>query len=148
MGAEVKVTYGGIDIAYNEEQNRWEFELRGRERFADSLAKAKEAIDKPEPKTAKKFVPIRAFMNTYGGVYVGTITSIAESGNRLQEVWFTRDSDKRRTKERLDRMKEFNEANQNLVAEHDALQKEAETLRKKAEQRLSLLTPLTITIPE
>lgn len=148
MGAEVKVTYGGIDIAYNEEQDRWEFELRGRERFADSLAKAKEAIDKPEPKTAKKFVPVRAIMNTYSSVYVGTITSIADSGYGPQQVWFTRDSDKRRSKEPLSAMKEFNEANRKLVAEHDALQKEADTLRKKAEHRLSLLTPLTITIPE
>jgi len=36
------VEYNGIQILYLEDQNKWRFELRGRERKADSLKQAKE----------------------------------------------------------------------------------------------------------
>jgi hypothetical protein len=41
------ITHDDITITYDEKDNRWHFELRGRQRSAESLAKAKEFIDKP-----------------------------------------------------------------------------------------------------
>lgn len=44
---ELKTTYHQIEIAYDEESNRWVYVLWGRERFANSLQKAKADIDTP-----------------------------------------------------------------------------------------------------
>lgn len=41
----IKVIHSGIEILYVEGENKWTFTLRGRDRSADSLAKAKEYID-------------------------------------------------------------------------------------------------------
>jgi hypothetical protein len=43
----METTYKEIKITYQEQENNWLFELRGRERTVESLAAAKEAIDKP-----------------------------------------------------------------------------------------------------
>ena len=62
MANDMKVFHDGVEIEYRESDNQWFFELRGRERKADSLKAAKEAIDKPEPKPKKKFEPIAGWM--------------------------------------------------------------------------------------
>jgi hypothetical protein len=57
----IKTVYNGIEISYNENRDLWEFELRGRDRTADSLVKAKEFIDKPVVDSKKSFEKIEAF---------------------------------------------------------------------------------------
>jgi hypothetical protein len=47
--SEVKVVCKGIEIKYDENSNCWNFELRNLERSAETLLKAKQAIDKPTP---------------------------------------------------------------------------------------------------
>ena len=149
MADTLEVKYKEVEIVYSEENSRFEFELRGKERYAESLAKAKEAIDKPVPGPAgKKFEPVRALFRSYGGVKPGTITSIAESGYRSQEVWFTQDEGKRRSKECLSDMCEESERNLRLCEESKALDKEAESLCQKAEERRTSMKPIKITIPE
>jgi hypothetical protein len=149
MADTLEVKYKEVEIVYSEENSRFEFELRGKERYAESLAKAKEAIDKPVPGPAgKKFEPVRALFRSYRGVKPGTITSIAESGYRSQEVWFTQDEDKRRSKEWLSNMCEESESNLLLYKDSKALYKEAESLRSKAEAKRESMKPIKITIPE
>lgn len=48
------VIYENVVIGYIQSENKWVFELRGRERKAESLTQAKEWIDKPEPDAKKK----------------------------------------------------------------------------------------------
>ena len=145
----MKETYNGVEIVYSEENNRFEFELRGKERFASSLKLAKEAIDKPVAGPAgKKFTPVRALFRVFNGVHAGTITSIAESGYRSHQVWFVRDENKSRSKEALSDMCEESKSNLQLYAESKALDKEADTLRKKAAAKRDSMSPIKITIPE
>jgi hypothetical protein len=96
MDEKVKAVYGGIEIEYLEDNNRWRFELRGRERTVDTLRLAKYAIDKPAPKdkSEKPFTPIEAYIyRQYDAVKFQrvTVTSVAEttrtSGER--EVWIS-----------------------------------------------------------
>jgi hypothetical protein len=113
------------------------------------LAKAKEAIDKPVPGPAgKKFEPVRALFRSFRGVKPGTITSIVESGCSSQEVWFTQDEDNRRSKEWLSNMCEESESNLCLCEESKALDKEANSLARKAEVRRNSMTRIKITILE
>ena len=141
----MKEMYNGVEIIYSEENSRFEFELRGKERFASSMKTAKEAIDKPV--AGKKFDPVRAILRGYGGVYRGTITSIAEVSHS-QQVWFVRDENKARFKESLSDMCEESERNLKLLAESVALDKEADTLGEKAAGKRNSMKPIKITIPE
>lgn len=145
----LNMTYNGVEVTYSEENSRFEFELRGKERYSESLAKAKEAIDKPVQGTAaKKFTPVRALFRAYNSVYPGSITSIAESEYLSQQVWFVKDENGLRRKESLDQMCEESASNLQLYKESKALNKEADSLRKKAEARRSSMIPIKITIPE
>lgn len=145
---EVKVTYDGVDIIYSEDKNRWQFELRGRERFSESLAKAKEAIGKSAKSEANKFSPVAALAVTYSRIRAGTITSICELDNSSQQVWFVEDKDKVRRKEFLLNMFESSEYNLQLVAEIADLDNEAESLQNKAAKKRQALKKLSLVIPE
>ena len=62
----ITVVHSDTTITYNEGENRWTFTLRGRDQSADSLAKAKEFIDKPlPPEKAKPFEKIPAWFFPY-----------------------------------------------------------------------------------
>ena len=50
---QLGTTYNEVEISYNEDDSKFEFQLRGRLRSAATLKEAKEAIDKT-PKEAKK----------------------------------------------------------------------------------------------
>lgn len=100
MTEKVTVTYGGVEITYQEAKDNWTFELDGKERFAKSLLNAKAAIDSPERKTEKK--PFKKF-SVYHANYTRTewekveVTSFTEDG---REAWVTRPNG-RRTKENI-----------------------------------------------
>jgi len=64
----IEFTHDGTLITYDEQENKWTFTLRGRDRSAESLAKAKEIIDKPVPaEKAKPFEKIPAWLFKYDG---------------------------------------------------------------------------------
>jgi hypothetical protein len=138
MSDLVKVTYDGVEITYNESRDRWTFELRGRERSAESLAKAKEAIDKPEPKEKAPFARISAYMKSYGDYMKSygdkfqkvEVTSVAEDDYGTPRVWTVRNGDRR--KERADSLYCANAKNESLIAEYEALQTEIKALEEKS----------------
>lgn len=83
-------THRDIEITYDEKDNRWHFELRGRQRSADSLAKAREFIDKPvTEKEEKPFKPISAWFWDYRDEpHKVIVTSIAEHrGYGYAQAW-------------------------------------------------------------
>lgn len=105
---ETVVTYHGTEVGYYESINKWVFVLRGRERTVESLAQAKEAIDKPVKEKKPEFKPVAAFkFETWGDDKFSpvTITSLIEGGNC---VWIqSKDSGYRtngRTKEQADKI--------------------------------------------
>ena len=81
----MQFTHSNIEVSYNEQDNKWHFELRGRHRTAESPAQAKEFIEKePAPAKAKKFPRFTAYLRagTYGhdaNVQAVEVTNIAES---------------------------------------------------------------------
>jgi hypothetical protein len=76
----IQVVHDETTITYNESEDKWEFTLRGRDRSAESLAKAKEYIDKPVPaEKAKPFEKIPAWFLRYERKPVQIeVTGIAE----------------------------------------------------------------------
>jgi hypothetical protein len=88
--SEIKATHNGIEITYNEHFNRWDFELRGRERSAESLYKAKQIISKPcsEP-SSKTFVRRKGYILDrwgFGEPIAVEITSVA--GHKFGNQYF------------------------------------------------------------
>lgn len=72
--------YAGVLIEYNEADNVWEFNVRGRDRQATSLENAKKAIDRPEPKEKPPFERVEVFyMASYRDPVRVTVTSQAIS---------------------------------------------------------------------
>lgn len=75
----ITVEHNGITITYNERTDHWDFTLRGRERDAESLAKAKEAIDRPVKLTKDNtFERVTGWYFRYGSMVECTITSLSE----------------------------------------------------------------------
>ena len=147
--ADIKVNYDGVEITYLEKDDKWTFTLRGRERSAESLAKAKEAIDKPAPEAKKAFERIPAIKVNYSGIVKrGEITSIAESraySNR-KEVWFTNGEGRR--KEDASEMYSVTPENDRLIAEHAERKSQIANLEELNKKTLYKLTKIDFSVFE
>lgn len=135
----MKTLYNAIEISYNEENDRWEFELRGRARSAESLAKAKEAIDKePKEKRTQVFPRFDAYRFRYGDeISIVTVTSVADTRYSGVEFWITGKDG--RSKERASQLYPVNEKNTAIVTEIKRINAQIEGLDKaKATQHTKL----------
>jgi len=140
---EIKSEHAGIEITYNESTDRWVFELRGREKSAESLRLAREAIDKPEPKDKKPFTRIEAFKKDYQrGFTKVTVTSIAESGYGGRNVWILQN--KNRSKESAFTIFPVNEHNVNLIRQWESLSVEIKALESKRAEIERNLKPIEV----
>ena len=136
MNKQPKTIYREVEIAYDENSNRWKFELYGRERTAATLTLAKQAIDAPPPKDKSKvFARFQAYKKArYGkGIETVTVTSVAEStyGNGV-EFWATNGS-KGREKLGIDELFKINKANDERLALIKELEKGRDQLYKRIE---------------
>lgn len=114
----IQVVHSDIPITYNEGENRWTFTLRGRDRSAESLAKAKEYIDKPlPPEKAKPFEKIPAWFFEFQSTPKKVeITGIAEGrgyGSNTQYVWINAPG--KRSKEPVHNIVPSNKKNDELI---------------------------------
>lgn len=137
------MTYGGVEIKYDEKDNRWKFELRGRERSSESLAKAKEAVDAPEPKDKKdKFNRVAAFRFGFynDNAIVGEVTSLAEkrSSYSRQEVWFVTGTS--RSKESGSKVYPSTVENNALLAEWVVLKQQNTEILEKMSATVAKMT--------
>jgi hypothetical protein len=140
MSENLKATYGGIEIEYQERENKWRFELRGRERKADSLAAAKEVIDKPCTRQKKKFEAIAGWMkqgrwdDAVGKWKAVTVTSLADTPHwsSCQEVWISDNG--KRSKEKAKDVFAATDENDARRAEYDRIQEEIDALQKKRDE--------------
>ena len=77
----METVYHEVTITYDERDNRWHFEVEGRERSSESLSKAKEMIDNP-PKEKSKFKRFQAYYKDCSYKFeLVTVTSIAEGSS-------------------------------------------------------------------
>ena len=86
MAESIKVKHSEVEIEYNEENDRWDFTVGGRERFAKSLSKAREAIDTVPATKKKGFEPFKAYWTStsqYQIRNVVTVTSVAEKSSGM-----------------------------------------------------------------
>lgn len=129
----MKVVHNDIEITYNEDANTWEFTLRGRERTAPSLAKAKEWIEKPVLNKVG-FEPVEAFrVNTWQGARACRITSIARPSRYSgPQVWVVYE-DGVREKVHPNGLILNNETNRAQLSEIEKMEREVEQLHNKIE---------------
>jgi len=140
MADKMTVTYHDVSIEYREDNDRWYYELDGRERSAESLANAKKAID-ATPKPKKTFKPFQAYLLRYGAeLQVVTVTSQAsetDSWDNSFDFWVTIEG--KRRKESGRRLYCINDKNDGLMAESAALDKEIKRLTAQREAVLKKL---------
>lgn len=141
----ITVVHDDTTITYDESEDRWTFTLRGRDRSAESLAKAKEYIDKPlPPEKAKPFEKIPAWFFPYSDrPHKVEITGIAERRYGYEQVWITCEG--KRKKENVSHsVYPSNTKNDALVQQVLAAQQEIDKLKKSIEDSKSHLQPLVL----
>jgi hypothetical protein len=139
MEDNITTTYGGIEIEYQENKDRWRFELNGREHFAESLAKAKERIDHtPKPKKPFKRIPAYYRKNWNDEIERVEITSVSESNYLEPNVWVVSASGKR---QKLDSscLYEISTDNDQVIKEVGAISDQIDALEKTKRRKLSQL---------
>lgn len=145
----ITIEHKGIAITYDERENKWKFELRGRKRSAESLQAAREAIDKPAPSDEKPFKPIKAWLWKYSDeVQPVTVTSIAEPARytRGVEVWIKTESGTR-SKESVDSIIQDCPEVTRLVAEFEALEDERTKLFEIGQKKKNEAMKFKIKLP-
>lgn len=145
--AQVQVTHREIPIIYDEREDKWCFTLRGRDRSAESLAKAKGIIDKPVPtEKAKPFQHIPAWDFGYNDLPKRVkVTGIGEGRYSHQKlsVWIT-DGKQRRKENAAFRVYPSNETNDAIAEQVIRKMKEIEVLREECSNLKQKLLPLVI----
>ena len=140
----MKTEYNGIEITYDEGRDKWLFDLRGRSRSADSLAKAKEAIDKePKEKRVQTFPRFEAYLWAYNELRVVTVTSVAEDGYHQGATFWVVDGD-RRKKERDYSLFPVNAHNTKLKDQIIAKEEEIEKINKQITKLRESLQKATV----
>lgn len=146
----IKHTHSGVVIFYNENRNTWDFVLRGRDRSSESLTLAREAIDKPVPKTTKEFEKIQAWEFRYG--YSPSKVEVTGIGDKTYEgewnVWI-KDSGGRRRKENPSYTIYPANANNDALAELIiGKHKEIKRITSEIADLSKKLSPLKVEAPE
>lgn len=141
--SEVTTTYAGVEITYNEDSNRWMFEIDGRERSAETLTNAKKAIDAPERKKAKKFEKSEVWFRDWSGGWKKVIvTSFIEGhAGKIDHAWINRDGDRR--KESLSQLFPDTPETVANIERYKALKAEENVIREKSEAIMRTMTRLT-----
>lgn len=143
----MKTTHSEIEINYNENDNRWHFELRGRNRSTDSLAKAKEAIDKePAEKRKQTFPRFEAYLfKSYeSSAKIVTVTSVADETGRGRLQFWISEKNGSRSKEHASSLFPVNEKNTAIIAEIEQLSAEINALEEKKSEHQERLSPATL----
>lgn len=136
MSEPIKVVHAGITITYHEGDDRWDFVLRGRERREDTLANAKEAIDKPVKEKRKAFErmacwvriwsnqPEKVIVTSIGQGKYGSCNAWATAPNGSRSRYLTTDlypCDIPTNQEKMARMLEICKTMQDLINEKQKL---------------------------
>jgi hypothetical protein len=152
MNDTITQTYRGVEIVYIESADRWNFIANGRERNAESLAKAKESIDRSLDYERKErpWKPFAAYHKDYGrGFDPVTVTSEADRDYGSDKYFWISKAGKNGRKERS-KESEFelyaaSVENEQKIARYREL--DAEIKRLSSEQRQLVETMTKVTAP-
>lgn len=151
MHNPIQITHKEVVITYEEQTDRWLFTLRGRDRMADSLAAAKEAIDKPVPaEKSKPFQKIPAWWLKYNDDPEKIeITGIADKDycGRTQ-VWIRRSSGQRSKETTEFAIYASDEKTDALAAKIIEGRNEIAALMNTNEKLRRQMSPVKLVIPE
>jgi hypothetical protein len=128
-------TFNGIEIEYLEDLDRWRFVLRGYERSAKTLAKAKAMIAKPN-RSEETFLPAKAyiaseFMSREHFKEV-EVLYIADKGRSRDTVCVLIDGKKKRVW--TSELFEVSAENDAVFAEYAALMNKMRSIDKKSDK--------------
>lgn len=142
----ITTTHSGVIITFSEHDERWIWERNGRERSHALLSAAREAIDKRRPAEKKTFTKIKAFkIGFMDAPELIEVTSIAADVDYRGRPAMWCNVDGRRSKETLDLLREYSEANIKIVAELAAIKAQTVSLNEIYRKKQFEMTPLTIT---
>lgn len=147
MTEPIKSNYRDVEIIYLEDPNKWRFTVNGRERSTESLAKARESIDRAldDVKKGKAWEPFEAYFcrgyssNNFRKVKV---TSMAETRYGKPDFWINDNG--QRSKESASSLYKVSAKNDALIAELQRLQKESEALAARESEARHKLTNIEI----
>ncbi len=141
----MKVTHSEIEIEYDEASNRWKFELRGRSRSAESLAKAKEAIDKVPADKQSKFPQTPAFrVGLWNEHELVVVTSVKGIGwLKDLEVWVKK-PDGTRTVESTKALKANSKDNEAILLQKDILKNKIKILENEMRDLIKSMQPFVM----
>lgn len=153
MEPAIIIQHHGTIITYDEGRDLFCFELRGRQRTAESLRKAKEAIDAPPPKQRKPFARFKAWNRQ--SVSWGTsdyveveVTSIAEEryAGQAMEVWINNSVAQYRQRAKVSVYDIFprNEKNDAIIAEWKERHERIKALQTEQQATVKKLKPYVI----
>ena len=120
----MKMTYKGESIRYIEDRDVWSCSRMGAEK--KSLKEVKAIINKVLSDDLKG-KEMDVILRNYNGFEVMRVTSFTDDG---QHLW-VKNSEGRRSRERLDQVYECSKANLNRLGQVESLTKEIEKLREK-----------------
>lgn len=140
--SKLVTVYDDIEIAYDEKENLWKFELDGREHHAVSLGKAREHIDK-QPGEKRTFKPFEAYHWRYGSVQFVKVTVTSQAATTRWDssphFWTTESRKRQKVSGRY--LLTINESNDLLIAQIAKLDAKAKALMKQsADARAQLQT--------
>ena len=121
MNSTISENYNDVEVTYQETENVWRCELRGRERTFPSLAKAKQAIDKPEPSEKAPFTRVKGWIQQYNLFKRVEVTSIAEMPRYSTGIYVWCVIDGARQKQRADNIYADTEDTRNLIEQYNKL---------------------------
>lgn len=149
MSDVIRQTYRDVEIVYVERSDRWNFIVNGRERNVESLAKAKESIDRSldyEHKE-KPWKPFAAYWKDYGCDFVPVmVTSEADKRyGSTRYYWISkpgRNGKKERSKESEFELYAVTPENDKAIARWRELDAEIERLSKEQRELTETLAKI------
>jgi len=146
----VRTSYRDIAITLDEETNRWIYTVNGRERKANNLTNARQAIDKTlsevEKAAKKKFEPIEVYyQDSYWDriIPIVTLTSIVEDETLIvKEVWVSGKFGRRKV--RVERCFSITDDNKKIVEQLGQIALAEKKLNDQCKQLVSKLLPVVL----
>lgn len=156
----IKQTYRDVEIVYIEREDKWNFTVNGRERNLESLAKAKESIDRALDKEVKErpWKPFEAWYENRHGerdYQKVRVTSEADRDYGRRQFWITREvedkygqKEQKRQKVTMDYLFAVSPDNDERIQQVMELRKQADSLYERAGEIRGSLAPIHWRLPE
>lgn len=151
----IRKTYRDVEIVYVESDDKWNFTVNGRERNLESLAKAKESIDRALDREVRErpWKPFEAwYENRYGSTEYQKVrvTSEADRDYGRRQFWISKEikpkyaGDKTNKKEKvgMDYLFAATPENDERISQVTSLREQAEKLYAEASTLRSQLAPI------